>query len=356
MSKPLLVHVVWTLGRAGAERMVLDLCRSLSHEYRIQVIALGGGGDMEATFKAVGIPVFIAPATSTGWARWKLVDWLVSRWSAEKPDLVQTHLGADVWAGFACRKLRIPQIVTAHSHEPGLSFPVRLLRLQAYRGATHVVSVSDSVRRMVTRQYGVSMSKQSVIRIGIDLTRFTPRDPHQVGDMPHLVTVGRLLDDKGHTVLLEALAKIRRPWTWQIIGDGPERVSLQRKAELLGIMPRVNFVGSVDDIPDRLRNADLFLLASRHEGQAIAVLEAAAAQVPIIVSDLPVFAETFTEAEMIFVAPADVTKWTAQISSVLNQYGQALERARKARIVVEQHFSLERMKEEYRALYHRMLK
>jgi glycosyltransferase involved in cell wall biosynthesis len=335
--------------------MVLDLCRTLSNDYRVEVIALGGGGDMEADFKAAGIPVTIAPATKTGFERRKLIDWLVSRWSEVRPDIVQTHLGADVWAGFACRKLKLTQIVTAHSHEPGLSFPVRLLRLQAYRGARHVVSVSDSVAKMVTRQYGVSPTRQSVIRIGIDLSRFIQRDAYQAGDMPRLVTVGRLLEDKGQTLLLEALAPIRRPWTLQIIGDGPERLSLQRRAELLGIMPRVEFTGSVDNIPERLVKSDVFLLASRHEGQAIALLEAVAAQVPAIVSDLPVFTETFTEDDLVFAAVDDVADWTKKITDVLNQYGAAIIRARHARALVEREFSIERMGKEYQALYRSLL-
>ncbi|MCE9586381.1 glycosyltransferase [Candidatus Uhrbacteria bacterium] len=355
MAKPLLVQVVWTLGRAGAERMVLDLCRSLSNEYRIEVIALGGGGEMETDLKAAGIRVTIAPATKTGLDRRKLTDWLITRWSEQKPDIVHTHLGADVWAGFACRKLRIPQVITAHSHEPGLSLPVRLLRWQAYRGATHVVSVSESVRNMVTRQYGVSTSKQSVIHIGIDLSRFIPRDAHQAGDMPHLVTVGRLLEDKGQAVLLDALSTIRRPWTLEIIGDGPERISLQRKAETLGIMPRVNFAGSVGNVPERLRHADLFLLASRHEGQAIAVLEAAAAQVPVLVSDLPVFHETFPPDTLAFASVDDVDAWSKAISDVLNQYGKAMERARRARHIIEQSFSMQSMKDAYNKLYRGLL-
>lgn len=355
MAKPLLVQVLWTLDRAGAERMVFDLSRSLLQDYRIEVIALGGGGVMESDFKAAGIGVTIAPATKSGFDRRRVTDWLVSRWTEHRPDLVQTHLGADVWAGFACRKLRIPQIVTAHSHEPALSLPIRFLRWQAYRGATHVVSVSESVAKMVSRQYGVAADHQSVIRIGIDLARFTPRDVHQASDMPHLVTVGRLLEDKGHGILLDALAEIRRPWTLEIIGDGPERLSLQRKAEMLGIMPRVTFAGSVADIPERLRHADLFLLASRHEGQAIAVLEAAAAQVPILVSDLPVFHETFPPDALHFAPVDDVRAWSSAISQILNQYGKALQQARIARQIVERSYSIDTMKTGYDQLYRRLI-
>jgi len=355
MAKPLLVQVVWTLDRAGAERMVLDLCRSLLNEYRVEVIALGGGGSMEAEYKAAGIRVSLAPATKTGPDRRKLVDWLILRWSEHKPDIVHTHLGADVWAGFACRKLRIPQVITAHSHEPGLSLPVRLLRWQAYRGASHVVSVSGSVRKMVTRQYGVSSPRQSIIHIGIDLSRFIPRDAHLAGDVPRLITVGRLLEDKGQAVLLEALSTIRRPWKIEIIGDGPERISLQRKAEMLGIMPRVNFTGSVSDVPERLRRSDLFLLASRHEGQAIAVLEAAATQVPVLVSDLTVFQETFPPDTLAFAPVDDTEAWSKAISDILNQYGKAMDRAKRARHIVEQSYSIGAMKEGYDQLYRRLI-
>lgn len=306
---------------------------------------------MEADFKTVGIPVTIAPPSKTGLSRRHLVDWLVSRWSEHRPDVVHTHLGADVWAGFACRKLKIPQVITAHSHEPGLALPIKLLRWQAYRGAAHVVAVSDSVRRMILRQYGVSMERSSVIRIGIDLARFKPRVAHQAGDMPHLVSVGRLLEDKGHHILLEALALIKRPWTLEILGEGPERISLQRRAELLGIMPRVTFAGSVPDVPERLAHADLFLLASRHEGQAIALLEAAAAQVPALVSDLPVFHEVFPPDAMMYAPVDNVEAWVMAMNEVLNQYGKAMERAVQARKIVERSFSLQGMVSEYSQVY-----
>lgn len=335
--------------------MVLDLCRSLANNYHIEVIALGGGGSMEAEYQSAGITVTIAPGTKSGMDRRKLSDWLITRWSVERPDLVNTHLAADVWAGFACRKLHLPHVITAHSHEPGLPFLKRLLRLQAYRGAHHVVSVSESVRKMVSHRYGVPMSSQSIIHAGIDMTRFPPRDTRQASDMPHFITVGRLLEEKGHGTLLEALASVHRPWTLEIIGDGPERISLQRKAEMFGIMPRVTFAGSVNDVPERLRHADLFLLATHHEGQAMAVLEAVAAQVPVLVSNLSIFHETFPPDTLVFAPIGNADAWSKAISDILNQYGHAMERAQRARKIVEKSYSIQAMKEGYDHLYRRLI-
>lgn len=351
MNKPHIVHVVWTLGRAGAERMVLDLCRSLKDQFNIEVIALGGGGEMMQDFQEAGINVTVAPQSKTGWSRTALVRWLKTRWQEHRPALVHTHLGADIWAGMACRSLRIPHVMTAHSHEQGLPWLMKWLRLNAYRNATHVVAVSDSVRRMIFHQYGVSPKHCSIIRIGIDLKQFESRLTHHVGDTPRLISVGRLIKDKGHDTLLDALAKLKRPWTLEIVGEGPERVALQRRAELLGIMSRIRFTGSVSDVSDHLKHADVFLLASTHEGQAVAVLEAASAKVPIIVSQLPVFLETFSESEMMFAPVDDAEAWANKITELLHQYGKALGRAERARKIIEEHFSLDRMSQEYANLY-----
>jgi len=355
MAKPLIVHVVWTLGRAGAERMVFDVCRSLKDLYSIEVIALGGGGEMMKDFHEAGIPVIVAPSTKTGLSRRAVVQWLKSRWQDHRPAMVHTHLGADIWAGMAARSLHIPHLITAHSHERDLPWLMKLLRWRAYRAANHVIAVSDSVRRMLFHQYGVSPERCSVIRIGIDLAHFESRLTHHVGDTPRLISVGRLIEDKGHQTLLEALAKLKRPWTLEIVGDGPERVLLQRRAELLGIMPRIHFTGSIPDVAEHLKRADVFLLASKHEGQAVAVLEAAAVKVPMIISHLPVFLETFSESDALFAKPGDSEEWANKITEILNQYGSAIERAERARKVIEQHFSLDQMKEEYKNLYHSLL-
>ncbi len=354
-SKPRLVHVVWTLRRAGAERMVFDLCQAFLKEYSVEVIALNGGGEMEAEYRAAGITITIAPKTRGGVDRRKLIDWLIARWSEHRPHIVNTHLDADVWAGFACRKLRIPQVITAHSHEDEYSWFKQLLRWRAYRGAQYVVSVSESVQQMVTHRYGIKTSLQSVIPVGIDGSRFVPRHVHHAGDMPHLIMVGRLTKEKGQETVLEALASVHRPWTLEIIGEGPDRISLQRKAEMLGIMPRITFAGSVDNVPERLRHADLFLLASHHEGQAIAVREAAVAQVPILVSSLSIFNEVFPPDTLAFAPIGNVEAWAKAISDILNQYGHAIERAHRARKIVQELYTVEVMKESYNQLYRRLI-
>jgi glycosyltransferase involved in cell wall biosynthesis len=71
-----------------------------------------------------------------------------------------------------------------------------------------------------------------------------------------------------------------------LVGDGPERAALQRKARELQISDRVTFVGFRRDIPELLRHMDVFVLPSRIEGASLAVLEAMAAARPVVVSDV----------------------------------------------------------------------
>jgi glycosyltransferase involved in cell wall biosynthesis len=352
-EKPLVVQVVWSLGRAGAERMVLDLARQLpSRGFRVLVVSLGGGGEMEREFRAAGIALRIAPPTSSTRERWRLVRFLYAIAKEERPAVWHTHLGGDLWGGCVAWLRRLhPWIITAHGRmmdEPRLW---QMARGVAYRHADQVVSVSDDVQDYIRAAHRLRAEKTRVIRIGIDLHHFPSRGSAPYRDIPRLVMVARLDEGKNHATLLRALAPIRRPWTLDLFGTGPEQERLMRLAESLGILPRVHFYGSVMNIPDRLRASDLFCFPTRHEGQSVALLEAAASGVPIIASDLPVFRESFDEEAMRFV-PADAVKaWTRAIEDALADPVSALRRAARAEQIARRDFSLERMASEYAKLY-----
>jgi len=105
---------------------------------------------------------------------------------------------------------------------------------------------------------------------------------------PTLITVTRLVEQKGVDVLLEAaaIAFNKVPyWQLAIIGDGTLRHELQALANKLGIAARVNWYGQVDNPISYLRAADAFILTSRFEGSPNALLEAMACGLPPIVSD-----------------------------------------------------------------------
>jgi len=354
MPKPLVSQVLRTLGRGGAERMVLDLCRRLpGHGFDVEVLAAEGGGDLEVDLRSAGIRVAINPNPNS---RRASVAFLRDAIRRRRPAVWHTHL-THVWAGIAARTTGVsPWIATAHGSEPGRSMAARLARRTAYRRADHVVCVSDAVRRSIHRTYGLSPSHTSVIPPGIDLDRFAAREPRRAGDLPELVTVGRLSPEKGFDTVLCALSELIRPWHLTVVGDGPEGSPLRRLAETLGLLPRIRFVGAVSDPSPYLRRADLFCMPSQHEGQGIALLEAAASRLPAIASDLPVLRETFGDEAVLLVPARDVAAWRSAIERVLNHYPEALGRAERAERIVRSGYSLDAMLEKHVDLYRRVLR
>lgn len=356
MAKPLRVtQVLWSLGRGGAERMVFDLSSYLAGQGHAVRVLVADGGPMEADFASAGIPLEIAPAAHGGALRPALRQFFSDEFGKHPCDVLHTHLGGDIWAGWASRKTRIPWVMTAHSHEPDVPFFQRLGRAWAYRKADAVVCVSEGVRQAIARRYVLADTRLQVIRIGIRLERFASRGARLAGDIPHIVSVGRLVPEKGHATLLHALARIDMPWRLELVGSGPEFVSLHRLAQSLGILPRVHFTGLVSDPSPILARADLFCLPSFHEGQGLALFEAAASGVPAIASDLPSIRETFDEQSMAFASPGDVDAWSDAIRRSLVRYGDAIGRAERARRIIESRFSLEAMGRAYESLYRSLL-
>jgi len=105
-----------------------------------------------------------------------------------------------------------------------------------------------------------------------------------------LLFVGRLGREKNVDLLLEALTLAQVPARLAIAGDGPERETLEARANELGLGDRVRFLGAVDraELPDYYASADAFVFASVSETQGLVLAEAMAAGAPVIAVDTPV--------------------------------------------------------------------
>lgn len=352
ISKPRLTQVLWSLERAGAERMVFDLITCLRERYEIRLLAVQSGS-MEELFRGLGIDVTIAPP---GINKFQLIQFFRREFRTYRPDILHTHLGADVWAGMVAVSQRLhPWISTAHNDDRDDPVGRHLLRRSFAKRPDQIACVSGGVKQYMRNEFGVPTQKLVVIPNGIDLSTIEPRSPRPFQDVPKLLTVGRLTKQKGHDVLLKALAKIKRPWRLDICGDGPDRLRLERLVESLGLLPRVTFLGVVSDVRQRLSEADIFCFPSRWEGQGIAMLEAAASGVPLLLSDLPVFRDWFGDHEANFAPVEDVEAWSKAIERLLLHPHDAVRMAGKAQSIAVGRGSREQMAEMYNQLYTRWL-
>lgn len=355
MAYPLITHVLWKLDRAGAERMVLALTERLpQHGFRVRVVAAGGGGAMAKDFRAAGIPLAIGPSVQAHQRQHTLM-FLQKELRGHWPSLLHTHLGGDIWGGMVGLRLGVrPWVATVHDTQSH-GWMKRWLRGQALRRADDVVCISETVRTHLADVYGRTKQVE-VIRLGVEIEEKISAF-HVERRLQRFIVVGRLVPDKRVDLMIAALAGIREPWHLVVAGEGPERWRLEQMVDRLRLRARIQFIGSVPDVRPYLLQADACLFASRMEGQGLAVLEAAAAGVPVVTSDLPAVRELFSDDMMTFVpVEADTGRWTQMIQAIMYDPALASERATLAHQMIKERCSIERMVEEYAGLYRRLLK
>ena len=193
--------------------------------------------------------------------------------------------------------------------------------------ARHVVANMD--RRWLTKLLGhhskllhnaIDVSKHSGCNYLTDKSKLGLAIP---GETYVIGTVGRLREEKGYDTLLEAAALVIRqtaiPIKFLIIGDGDMAKSLQDLAKNLGISEQVIFTGPRSDIEFLLSGMDLFVCSSYWEGFSTAVLEAMAAGVPVLATDIPGNRELIEPEKTGWMVPShDATALAEEIMNVLN--------------------------------------
>jgi glycosyltransferase involved in cell wall biosynthesis len=161
----------------------------------------------------------------------------------------------------------------------------------------------------------------TIIPNGIDVERFARESKARKKGKAStgatiLICVANLADGKGHEVLLHAVSLL--PATeLLLVGEGPKRSDLQRLTQELGIAERVRFLGRRNDVPELLATADIYVQPSYWEGFGIATLEAMAAGLPVVASDVPGLRDVVGDAGLL--APAgsavDLANCIAQLLS-----------------------------------------
>lgn len=211
-----------------------------------------------------------------------------------KIDLIDAHYFypdgvAAVWLG---RDFSLPVVVTARGTDisliPNYAFP-RDLILEAAEHADGLIAVCQALKDRLV-ELGVAADRVTVLRNGVDLDLFKPRDRVALREQKGLAgfviaSVGHLIERKGHHLVIQALAELRDA-TLLIAGDGPERSALNALADTLGVSQRVKFLGVLDQsaLCDVYNCADTTVLASSREGWANVLLESMACGTPVVAS------------------------------------------------------------------------
>lgn len=205
-------------------------------------------------------------------------------------DVIHAFFG--IPCGYIAMKLGLPYIVSLRGSDVPFynsrfywqdKILFKRLSRRVWKKAEHVVANSAGLAELALK----SAKGQSiqVIPNGIDASSYSKSDLPNNSNTIRLISTGRLIPRKGYDILIKAMSGLSG-LTLQIIGDGPEKDNLIKLASSKGV--EVVFCGSVehDQIPDLLSKADLFVLPSLNEGMSNAALEALAARLPVILTDV----------------------------------------------------------------------
>ncbi|NOH22773.1 glycosyltransferase [Vibrio europaeus] len=219
---------------------------------------------------------------------------------AAKPDIVMSSLSyLNLYLSFIFLMLpkRIAYIVresnvlsVKHSHTFGSGL-LRIVYSLSYKLVDHVVCQSQDMYEDLSQNFGVDKEKMIVINNGVDVERLNtlalePLDYELNKSCINVVSVGHLTNQKGHDLLIKALAAMKRDDVIvHIAGRGPLKQELENLSEELGVRHQVVFHGFMSNPFPLIKACDLFVLASRFEGFPNALVEARTLGIPVLASN-----------------------------------------------------------------------
>ena len=231
---------------------------------------------------------------------------------AVKLDVIHTHhpflLGQT--AASKAQELNLPLVFTFHTQyrEYTHYIPFSMDTVQNFlksaidrwlqdfmRRCQHIIIPSESMREILVSEYGLK-NNFTVIPTGIELGAYQTASGEKIHRKRNwekdivMISVGRLASEKNWPPLLQATALVLKDYPrfrLVLVGDGPERKSLEDLAKELGIRKHVTFIGSLSfsEVPSYMKAANLFGFASVTETQGLATLEAMAASLPVVAVD-----------------------------------------------------------------------
>jgi glycosyltransferase involved in cell wall biosynthesis len=256
-------------------------------------------------------------------------------------------------AWFACEILNFDRDAactwsfTIHGFQDFVDEAMARLDLKA-ASASFVICVSDFTKSQLCRVADpLYWERFRVVRCGIDLDAFPLRKPRPMRAVPRIVILGRLSPEKGHGVLLDAVALLAREGVAvevEIIGDGPFADAIRRQETALGIEGRVIHSGELlaEKVARRLADADIFCMASFSEGLPISLMEAMAVGVPVVttwISGIPELA--VNEVTAMTVPPGNSAALAAAIKRLVEDPELGARLVPAARAAVERMHSRE---------------
>lgn len=307
-----ILYVITSLGIGGAERLLLSYLKLLNHQkYDFHVIALREKPDdlleeisLHSEVSVLGIRSAFSPS---------VVFRLVKLINQIKPDIIHSHLFQARFYTAIAHLISKRGILITHKHNnvnPKKHNVFIILEMISIFLSKKVIAISNSVKRSLNRYELVPSKKIFILHNGIDYEKFfkIAESNNILRENPIVIgTVCRLEPQKGIQYLLLAMRIILTKFPsvrLEIVGDGSLFQELQSLTKDLGISNSVKFFGKFVDVIPFYKKMNLFVLPSLYEGFGIVLLEAMAAGVPVIATNVDGIKEVVIDGESGILIPS----------------------------------------------------
>jgi len=285
-------------------------------------------------------------------------------------DLIHTQGPAslDLFASIGGRIARIPVVVTRpvmiehHTHYASWKRLVygAIDRAAVLRGARRIIAVSDAGRRHLRDHCGVEADRLQLIYNGTDLAKFSPRTGNALvgkSNEPPVVIgmVAQLTAPKSWPDFIEVIARLNAEGLnvlGLIVGEGDLRSALEKHVAQRNLAGRIEFTGFLHDVTHTYHRMDIFLFTSRREGLSVAIIEALASSLPVVITGVGGLREQAEEGVNGYVVDVgDIETMTRHCRNLIRNPGLRVAMGQASRKLAESRFSESTMFREHVRCY-----
>lgn len=346
------------LEMGGLEKMAIDLVNNMPANYKICICCYDKLGSLA---KCISSSVEVILLKRRKGFDFSYIIKLTNMLRRKKIDIVHSHNRTAFFYGtIAARIAGIRNIVyTEHGRTEKLSVKTRVAHRLMNRALKKTVVVTRYLKEMLINEEGFNPNKIQIIPNGIDGNRFLIKEStlkYENGlflekEDKIIVIVARLDPIKNHTLLFKAMELIDKEEhkiKLLVVGDGPLKSTLIQEVRKKNLHDRIFFLGERDDIPNILAGIDLFVLSSLSEGMSITLVEAMAAGLPIIATEVGGNPDLINHEQNGLLVPTGDEKAMADaILKVLKDTKLARSLGEAARQKFESEYTLEKMVKRY---------
>jgi asparagine synthase (glutamine-hydrolysing) len=349
------IHILFLatgLGLGGAERVVLDICSNINHNYyKTKVIGVSTQKELLPEFNKNSIETSILGYKKTFRGFFNSFNDIYYYVRKNNVNIIHAHMFHTLLIATLMKFLKPSLKVVFTPHNTFESMRIRrwcLWLLKPFRDIDTIFS-KDSLRFFHKQDF-------RVVPNGIDVTKYSYISQQNSTQTFTFVIVGRLEYMKNHNFLIDIIYQLNQlnkyDFQLKIVGSGNLENALKSKVENLELNDVIDFLGARDDVPTILKNCDCLLLPSLWEAFPIVLLEAAASNIPVITTSVGSISNLVDQNNGYIV---ELDKFKDAMIDVLENYNEAKSKSLQLFNKVKSNYQIKNIVKKYESIYQKLL-